>query len=113
MSACPAIAQDTQTNCYQVGNTVQCNSRQSGPRDYILKQPAPAAPIPQAPNIVPQPIPPSVTPADDAAYSREIRKQVGEYLSKGDCETAKALALRSGEIALANEAKAYCAVRHP
>lgn len=58
------------------------------------------------------PPPPPATyadPAQDTAnYSRVVRQQVGEYLEKGDCETAKGLALRSGEIALANEVRQYC-----
>lgn len=58
----------------------------------------------------PTPQAPPADPAQDAAnYSRVVRQQVGEYLEKGDCETAKGLALRSGEIALANEVREYCA----
>lgn len=42
-------------------------------------------------------------------YNREIRIRVGQFLQKGDCEAAEALALSIVDIELANRAKAYCA----
>lgn len=116
--AIPAAAQDTTTTCHRFGNTVQCDSHTQTRPDYsaILNMPNPGNTFLDAFNAAQQqqdqqraqrlqPTP----QADDVNYSRAIRAQVGEYLKAGDCETAKALALRSGEIALANEVRDYCA----
>lgn len=42
-----------------------------------------------------------------------VRKEVGARLAKGDCAGAQSFALSSGQIYLANQAKAYCASPPP
>lgn len=48
--------------------------------------------------------------AEKAAH---LREQVGTYLGLGNCNAAQSLALEAGDIALAAQAKAYCANRAP
>lgn len=125
LAATPASAQ-TVTDCRQNGSTWSCNSRPQVQAQMPNLPPPPSmnwgaieaamaarqarATQQQQYTPPPPPAPTYADPAQDAAnYSRVVRQQVGEYLEKGDCETAKGLALRSGEIALANEVREYCA----
>lgn len=119
--AAPVSAQTT-TDCRQNGSTWSCNTREQTQLRMPNLPPPPqmnwgaieaAMAARQAREqqqyVPPPPAPTYADPAQDAAnYSLMIRKQVGEYLEAGDCETAKGLALRSGEIALANDVRAYC-----
>lgn len=51
--------------------------------------------------------------AQRAEREAGIRRDVGNMLASGDCEGAQKLALSTGSIDLANQAKAYCAKPTP
>lgn len=49
----------------------------------------------------------------DRLFKGEPRKKVGKLLAKGDCEGATNVALKAGDLKLANEVAEYCAARTP
>lgn len=121
-------AQNSSTSYYRVGNTVQCNTTTQAPPPPIapLVQPSP---MPDFGNSFMQGYlqgqairrqreaaqqeqyarAQAEIAADKARFREGLRKDVGDLLAAGDCPKAIAVALKYGEIELANQAKAFCA----
>lgn len=121
MLAAPAMAQDSSTNCYKVGNTVQCDTRsaQSGGVNWNLNRPPPPpdymASIRQGEEDaqrrrqMEEDQDEARRGQQDALAAQDLRKSVAASLMAGNCHEAIDTALAHGDISLAAQAKSYCA----
>jgi hypothetical protein len=120
--AAPAAAQNSSTNCYQVGNTVQCDTRstQSHGVNWGLAQPSQPAPdynaaIQRGYEDSQRRRQMQFEEAErqrayaNAQAAQEVRQSVAASLRAGKCQEATDTALAHGEIELAAQAKNYCA----
>jgi hypothetical protein len=103
-SSASAQSQNSTTNCYRVGNQVQCNTVSQGstlsvppPPDYSRLN-APAAQTDYG----------ALGAALRAREQRETRRRVGRYVANGQCADARRAALESGDFDLAQQVDATC-----